>query len=34
VSERSLTPDHADRLAPTRLDDWLAQSAHAGAVAV
>jgi uncharacterized protein YbjT (DUF2867 family) len=34
VSERSLTPDHADRLAPTHLDDWLAQSGHAGAVAV
>lgn len=23
VSERSLTPDHAAHLAPTRLDDWL-----------
>jgi uncharacterized protein YbjT (DUF2867 family) len=33
VSERSLTPDHPDRLAPTNLDDWLAQSAHAGAAA-
>jgi uncharacterized protein YbjT (DUF2867 family) len=34
VSERSLTPDHPDRLAPTRLDDWLGQSAHAVAVTV
>jgi uncharacterized protein YbjT (DUF2867 family) len=34
VNERSLTPDHPDRLAPTHLDDWLAQqSAHAGAAA-
>ena len=32
VSERSLTPDHADRLAPTHLDDWLGQHAHDGAV--
>ena len=31
VSERSLTPDHADRLASTHLDDWLAQHAHTGA---
>jgi uncharacterized protein YbjT (DUF2867 family) len=31
VSERSLTPDHADRLAPTRLDNWLHEHAHAGA---
>jgi uncharacterized protein YbjT (DUF2867 family) len=28
VSERSLTPDNADRLAPTRLADWLGQLAH------
>ncbi len=34
VSERSLTPDNADRLARTRLSDWLGQHAHAGAVAV
>ena len=32
VSERSLTPDHADRLAPTHLNDWLGQHAHAGTV--
>jgi uncharacterized protein YbjT (DUF2867 family) len=31
VSERSLTPDHADRLAPTHLNDWLSQHGHAGA---
>jgi uncharacterized protein YbjT (DUF2867 family) len=31
VSERSLTPDHADRLAPTHFDEWLGQHAHAGA---
>lgn len=30
VSERSLTPDHADRLAPTRLDDWLGQRGNTG----
>jgi uncharacterized protein YbjT (DUF2867 family) len=29
VSERSLTPDHADRLGPTRFDDWLAHHANA-----
>lgn len=34
VSERSLTPDNADRLGPTRLDDWLGQLARAGTVAV
>jgi len=35
VSERSLTPDNADRLAPTRLQEWLGvKLAHAGAVAV
>jgi uncharacterized protein YbjT (DUF2867 family) len=34
VTERSLTPDHADRLAPTRFEDWLGRSARAGAVAV
>ena len=33
VSERSLTPDHAARLGPTRLADWLTHSS-AGAVAV
>jgi hypothetical protein len=31
VSERSLTPDNPERLAPTRLDVWLGQRAHAGA---
>jgi uncharacterized protein YbjT (DUF2867 family) len=31
VSQRSLTPDHADKLAPTHLDDWLGQQPHAGA---
>ncbi len=31
VSERSLTPDHADRLGPTRLADWLTQLTHAAA---
>jgi uncharacterized protein YbjT (DUF2867 family) len=31
VSERSLTPDHADRLAPTHFNDWLSQHGHAGA---
>jgi uncharacterized protein YbjT (DUF2867 family) len=31
VSQRSLVPDHADRLAPTHLNDWLGQHAHAGA---
>jgi uncharacterized protein YbjT (DUF2867 family) len=34
VSERSLTPDNAARLGPTRFDDWLAHHANAGAVAV
>jgi len=34
VSERSLTPDKADRLGPARLDDWLGQHAHAGASTV
>jgi uncharacterized protein YbjT (DUF2867 family) len=34
VSERSLVPDKADRLAPTRLDQWLAQQSHAPAVSV
>jgi len=31
VSERSLVPDNAAWLGSTRLDDWLAQVAHAGA---
>jgi uncharacterized protein YbjT (DUF2867 family) len=34
VSERSLMPDNAARLGTTRLDDWLAHLARAGAVAV
>jgi uncharacterized protein YbjT (DUF2867 family) len=34
VSERSLVPDSAVRLGPTRLEDWLGQLANAGAVAV
>jgi uncharacterized protein YbjT (DUF2867 family) len=34
VSARSLTPDNADRLAATRLDDWLSQHAHAPGVTV
>ncbi|HEY7117183.1 MAG TPA: SDR family oxidoreductase [Tepidisphaeraceae bacterium] len=34
VGERSLLPDNPARLAPTRLDDWLGQLAHAGAVTV
>jgi uncharacterized protein YbjT (DUF2867 family) len=34
VSERSLMPDNADWLAPTRLDDWLGHLANAGAVTV
>lgn len=33
VSERSLTPDKADRLAPTRFNDWLGHLAHVGAAA-
>jgi len=31
VSERSLTADHATRLGPTRLADWLTQLTHAAA---
>jgi uncharacterized protein YbjT (DUF2867 family) len=34
VSERTLTPDDAVRLGPTRFDDWLAHHAGAGAVVV
>ena len=34
VSERTLTPDNAARLGPTRLDDWLGHLANAGAVTV
>jgi len=34
VSERALTPDNVDRLAPTRFDDWLGEQANAGAAAV
>jgi uncharacterized protein YbjT (DUF2867 family) len=34
VSERSLMPDNPARLAPTHLDDWLGQFAHAGAATV
>jgi uncharacterized protein YbjT (DUF2867 family) len=34
VNERTLTPDAAARLGPTRFDDWLARHANAGAVAV
>jgi len=34
VSERTLMPDNAARLGPTRFDDWLALHANAGAVAV
>lgn len=34
VSERSLTPDKPARLAPTHLEDWLGQLAHAGAASV
>lgn len=30
VTERSLTPDNAERLAPTRLEHWLGQLAHVG----
>jgi uncharacterized protein YbjT (DUF2867 family) len=33
VSQRALTPDHADRLAPTHLNDWLGQNAHAASPA-
>lgn len=32
VSENSLMPDKADRLAPTRLDDWLGHLTNAGEV--
>jgi len=32
VGERSLLPDNAARLGTSRLDDWLAHLAHAGAV--
>jgi uncharacterized protein YbjT (DUF2867 family) len=34
VSERTLTPDNADRLGPTSLDDWLGNVASVGAMAV
>lgn len=34
VNERTLMPDNAARLGPTRFDDWLAHHANAGAVAV
>lgn len=34
VSERTLTPDNAARLAPTRLDDWLGQLKRADGVTV
>jgi uncharacterized protein YbjT (DUF2867 family) len=34
VNERTLTPDNAARLGPTRLEDWLGHLAHAGAVTV
>ena len=34
VSERSLVPDKADRLAPTTLDAWLARQSHATAASV
>ena len=34
VSERSLTPDNAARLGPTRLEDWLGHLVNAGVVAV
>jgi uncharacterized protein YbjT (DUF2867 family) len=34
ITERALTPDHADRLAPTHLEEWLGQQAHAGAAAM
>ena len=34
VSERSLVPDNAARLGATRLDDWLGNLTHAGAVTV
>lgn len=34
VSEKTLTPDNAGRLGPTRLNDWLGQLAHAPAVSV
>ncbi len=34
VSERTLTPDNAARLGPTRLEDWLGHLANAEVVAV
>jgi uncharacterized protein YbjT (DUF2867 family) len=34
VRESSLVPDHVDRVASTCLDDWLGQTANAGAVHV
>ena len=34
VSERTLTPDNAARLGPTRLEDWLGHLVNAGVVAV
>jgi uncharacterized protein YbjT (DUF2867 family) len=34
VSERTLTPDNAARLGPTRLKDWLGHLANAGVAAV
>ncbi|HEY2588468.1 MAG TPA: SDR family oxidoreductase [Tepidisphaeraceae bacterium] len=34
VSERTLVPDHAARLGPTRLDNWLDQHVHTHAGAV
>jgi uncharacterized protein YbjT (DUF2867 family) len=34
VSERSLTPDNPSWVGDTRLDDWLAQLPHIGAVTV
>jgi uncharacterized protein YbjT (DUF2867 family) len=34
VSERTLTPDNGARLGPTRIEDWLGQLTHAGAVTV
>ena len=34
VSERTLTPDNAARLGPTRLEDWLGHLANAGVAAV
>ena len=34
VGKRTLTPDNAARLGPTRLEDWLGHLANAGVVAV